>query len=161
MVPPLGMIYHAWASDARVDVWLDRFSAEAQERARYKTLLAVVHERGYSVSADQEARERLDLAIEALHDNAGDNDVRRKLTALIADIARGEHELMEIAPNRSYRTRQISAPIFDAQGEVRMGLLITGLPELPGSQVVKYAEQTVQAARRITRLVAGCDATPV
>ena len=159
MVPPLGMIYHAWAADVRVDVWLDRISAEPQERARYRALLAMVRERGYSISADQEARERLDAALQLLLDNADDNHVRGKLTALIADIARGEHELVEIAPNRSYRTRQISAPIFDAQGEVRIGLLITGLPELPGSQLVKYAEDTVQAARRITRLIAGSDAT--
>jgi DNA-binding IclR family transcriptional regulator len=158
MVPPIGMIYHAWASEARVDVWLDRISADGQERARYRTLLAIVHERGYSISADQEMRQRLDVALEELHNRASDPNLRTRLTALVSEIARGEHELMEVATDRSYRTRQISAPIFDAPGSVRMGLLLTGLPELPGSTLLEYAELTLESARRVTRLVSGTDA---
>jgi DNA-binding IclR family transcriptional regulator len=161
MVPPIGMVYHAWAPDARVDAWLDRIYAEPPERARYRTLLAVVRERGYSVSADQEARERLETALSELHDHPADRDLDDRLTSLIADMARGEHELMEIDPDRSYQTRQISAPVFDAQGSVRMGVLLTGLPELSGGELVSYAEQTVAAARRIARLVSGTSALPV
>jgi hypothetical protein len=155
MVPPLGMVFHAWASNVRVDAWLDRISADSQERARYATMLAAVRERGFSVAADQEARERLDTAVEQLADDSVDTQLRSALEELIEDIARGEHELVQISPTRSYRTRQISAPVFAADGSVRMGLLLTGLPEIPGSQLLEYGRMVVDSARVITGLVAG------
>jgi DNA-binding IclR family transcriptional regulator len=157
MVPPLGMIFHAWASDARVNVWLERMSADARERARFATLLAVIRERGFSVSADPDARDRLDFAVEQLGDSKVDGDVRDKLTELIVDIARGDQELIEILPDRSYRVRQISVPVFDAQGSVALGLLLTAFPELPGKKVSEYAREALESARRVTRLVAGGD----
>jgi hypothetical protein len=160
MMPPMGMIHHAWASSARVDVWLDRISADPPERARYRKLLAAVKLRGYSISVDQEAREQLDLAVEQIRDTAADSDVRRRLGDLIANLARGDLELIEISPDRAYRTRHIAAPVFDVQGTVRIGILITGLPELPGSQLIEYADDTVVTAARITKLLAGGNITP-
>jgi DNA-binding IclR family transcriptional regulator len=155
MVPPLGMVFNAWASEARVGIWLDRISADTRERARYATMLAAVRERGFSVAADQEARERLDTAVEQLADESVDREVRSTLEDLIEDIARGEHELVEIRPDRSYRTRQISAPVFAADGSVRLGLLLTGLPEIPGTQLLDYGRMVVESARIITGLIAG------
>jgi DNA-binding IclR family transcriptional regulator len=155
-VPPLGMIYHAWASPVRVDRWLDRINADAKERARYRTLLSVVAERGFSVAADEEIRERLDVALDGLQ-GASAEIARRTLREVIADFARGEHELVDIVGDRTYRIRQISAPVMDAQGAVRMGLLITGLPPLTGRALLDCADQLVAAARRISELLAGRD----
>jgi DNA-binding IclR family transcriptional regulator len=155
-VPPLGMIFHAWASMARVDRWLDRIRADAKERARYRTLLSVVAERGFSLAADEEMRERLDTVLDGLQ-GASEATARTTLREVIADFARGEHELVEIVEDRTYRIRQISAPVTDAEGAVRMGLLITGLPPLSGRALLDCADQLVASARRISVLLAGRD----
>ena len=155
LVPPIGVIFHAWASDAVIDRWLDRASADEGERIRYRKLLSAVRERGFSVSADREARVRLEQALAQLRDGNGAADARGTLMELIADISRDEHELQEIVPEHRHRVRQISAPVFDAQGAVRMGMLITGLPELSGAELLECAALTVAAAGRVTQLVSG------
>ena len=101
LVPPIGMVFHAWASDAVIDRWLDRASADAGERIRYRKLLSAVRERGFSVSADRETRGRLEQALAQLREGNGAADVRGTLTELIADISRDEHELVEIVPEQS------------------------------------------------------------
>jgi DNA-binding IclR family transcriptional regulator len=156
LAPPLGMVFHAWASAGQVDRWLDRIRADAQERARYRTLLSVVAERGFSVAADQEIRARLDVVLDGLQ-GASEDIARSTLRDAIAEFARGEHELGDIVEDRTYRIRQISAPVLDAQGAARMGLLITGLPPLTGRALLDCADQLVAAARRVTELVAGRD----
>jgi hypothetical protein len=150
------MVFHAWASPVQVDQWLDRIRPDAQERARYRTLLSVVAERGFSVAADEEIRERLEAVLDGLH-GASEDTVRSTLREVIAGFARGEHELVDIVEDRTYRVRQISAPVMDAQGAVRMGMLITGLPPLTGRALLDCANQLVTAARRVTELLAGRD----
>jgi DNA-binding IclR family transcriptional regulator len=156
VVPPIGMIFYAWASQSRVDIWLDRIGADARERARYRRLLAVVAERGYSISADQELRERLDQVVEELA-RVPEEAAREALNSVIGELAGGEHELVEISPERRYSTRQISAPVFDVDGGVRIGLLITGLPELSGDELLGHARRLKDAAERVTEKVAGRD----
>ncbi len=155
-VPPLGMIFHAWASAVRVDRWFDRIRADAKERARYRTLLSVVAERGFSVAADEEMRERLDTVLDGLL-GASEDTARSTLREVIADFARGDHELVEIVEDRTYRIRQISAPVTDSQGAVRMGLLITGVPPLSGRALLDCADQLVATAGRISVMLAGRD----
>ena len=82
---------------------------------------SATRERGFSVSADRETRGRLEEALAQLREGNGATDARGTLTALIADISRDEHELLEIVREHRHRVRQISAPVFDAQGGVRMG----------------------------------------
>jgi DNA-binding IclR family transcriptional regulator len=156
VVPPIGMIFYAWAAQSRVDGWLDRIGADARERARYRRLLQTVAERGYSISADQELRERLDRVVEELA-RVPEEEAREALNSIIGDLAGGDHELVEIAPERRYDTRQISAPVFDASGRVRIGLLLTGLPELTGSDLLGHARLLHDAAERVTEQVAGRD----
>jgi DNA-binding IclR family transcriptional regulator len=156
LVPPIGMIFHAWASSVQVDRWLDRIYADAKERARYRTLLSVVAERGFSVAADEEMRQRLTGVLDGLQGASGDT-ARSTLREVLADLARGEHELVDIVEGRTYRVRLISAPVTDAQGAVRMGLLITGLPPLGGRALLDCADQLVAAARRVSELLAGRD----
>jgi DNA-binding IclR family transcriptional regulator len=156
-IPPLGMVFHAWASPVQVDRWLDRIHADARERARYRTSLSVVAERGFSVAADEEIRERLDVALDGLQ-GASAEIARRTLREVIADFARGEQELVDtIVEDRTYRIRNIQAPVMDAQGAVRMSLLITGLPPLTGRALLDCADQLVAAARRVSELLAGRD----
>jgi hypothetical protein len=150
------MVFHARASTVRVERWLDRIRADTKQRARYRTLLSVVAERGFSVAADEEMRERLDTVLDGLQ-GASETTARTTLREVIADFARGEHELVEIVEDRTYRIRQISAPVTDAQGAVRFGLLITGLPPLSGRALLDCADQLVATARRVSVLLAGRD----
>jgi hypothetical protein len=68
-----------------------------------------------------------------------------------------QHELVEIVEDRTYRIRQISAPVTDAQDAVRIGLLITGLAPLSGRALLDCADQLVTTAGRISVLLAGRD----
>jgi DNA-binding IclR family transcriptional regulator len=149
------MIFHAWASRARIDAWLGRISATAQERARYETLLAAIRERGFSISVDGDARERLDSALKRLEGRSDQPSIQDELRRVIHALATEEHELLEVVSDRTYRTRQISAPVFDSQGAVRLGILLTGLKVMSGAELLRHAALTVRAAERVTKAVAG------
>jgi DNA-binding IclR family transcriptional regulator len=160
LVPPVGMVFHAWASRGRIDAWLDRISATAHERARYDTLLAAVRERGFSISADEDVRERLESAVERLEKLSDQPSMRDELQRVIHALATEELELLEVIPDRTYQTRQISAPVFDSQGGVRLGIYLLGLEVMSGEELLKHAALTTRAAEGLTRMVAGTLESP-
>jgi DNA-binding IclR family transcriptional regulator len=154
-LPPVGMVFMAWASDDEINDWLGAGSLEDAERQHYRELLTVVRERGFSTSAYVEERVRLEAAVDGLLHRVVDPEVRETLVGLMAEFAHETRELPEIHSDRRYRLRQITAPIFDENGVVRIGLSLTGLPEISGEQLRDYGYALRAAASRVSRRTGG------
>jgi DNA-binding IclR family transcriptional regulator len=54
LVPPMGTVFMAWSAPATIDQWLERVGPEvsADERSRYREVLAAVRARGWSAGVD-------------------------------------------------------------------------------------------------------------
>ena len=153
--PPFGVVFVAWASEARIEAWLASEPLTDAERERYRSLLHAVRERGFSVAAFSEDRERIEHAIQELLSDVTGDEVEQTLTALMTELAREESELAEIRTDRTYRVRQISAPVFDAEGTVRIALSLTGLPELSGAAIRDHGYALSVAASRLSKQFGG------
>jgi DNA-binding IclR family transcriptional regulator len=154
LLPPFGVVFVAWGDEARVESWLGGEPLTPDERARMNMLLEIARERGFSVSSLAKDRERLEEAVTSMLINVANKEVEATLLSLMAELARSENELTEIDPKRSYRIRQISAPVFDAHGAVRLGLTLTGLPMLTGAQIRDRGYALATAANQITQQIA-------
>lgn len=155
LYPPHGLVFVAWASDARVESWLESVAATPVDRKHYREMLVSIQERGFSLAANAQARSRLDRVMKEVQNEALTPEVHKTLTALGAELAREERELFKLSPEQRYQIRSISAPVFDAFGTVCLALILRGFPELTGSQILDHAESLVAACGRVTRLIGG------
>jgi DNA-binding IclR family transcriptional regulator len=151
LLPPFGLAYIAWAPEAEVEDWLGGEPLSDEEKSRYRRLLADIRERGFVLVTDDEERQRLVEAIGVLVHETLSHEIRETLTQLAAELARERSDVPEIRPERRYRLRTITAPIFDADGRTSQGLAISGLPEISGEQIRDYAYALCAAAGRISK----------
>jgi DNA-binding IclR family transcriptional regulator len=159
LLPPYGLVFMAWAPDGEIEAWLDAEGLEDDGKRRYRELLAQIRQRGYSTSADGDDRQRIEQAIETVIRDAGHADIAQGLRKLMTDLARDRSELSDVQPNGRYRVRVMAAPIFDTDGRVRIGLTLTGLPELTGTQLRDHGYALSAAAARISKRIGGHLAT--
>jgi DNA-binding IclR family transcriptional regulator len=156
IAPPGGLIFRAWASNARIEAWLDRIAATRADRADAEDQLRVIRARGYSVSVDEEARDGLEEAVRAMTQQqpgaASDTAAAR---SFVARLSRETHELSDVAPDGGYVIRQISAPVFDAFGGTPIGLFLVAVPAINGATLLDYAQRLRQSTARITELIDG------
>jgi DNA-binding IclR family transcriptional regulator len=161
LFPPHGIVFVAWESEGVVEAYLDNITSP-KERAHYRALLETVRERGYSLAARGQARARLDRALRAVQDEEITSAVQKTLARLAAELAGDEQELLNIDPRKEYQLQGISAPVFDANGRVRLGLIVTGgLPKMMGAQIRQHAKELVAAGDRVSRLIGGTGRPPV
>jgi DNA-binding IclR family transcriptional regulator len=154
LLPPFGVIFMAWARDDEIEEWLAAEPLADAERERYRELLNVVRERGFSASTHADERLRIEAAVDALLHEV-DQEVKETLMGLMTELAHETTELTELHADRRYRLRQITAPVFDENGVVRLGLSLTGLPEINGEQLRDYGYALSAAASRISRRIGG------
>jgi DNA-binding IclR family transcriptional regulator len=154
-LPPMGMVFIAWAAEEEIDRWLSPEPLTDEEREHYRELLNEVRSRGFSTSMLDDQRPRIEEAINQLLHEVDNQEIKESLVGLMAELAREATELSEIQTDRHYRLRQITAPIFDEDGIVRLGLALTGLPEVTGEQVRDFGYALSAAASRISRRIGG------
>jgi DNA-binding IclR family transcriptional regulator len=154
-LPPLGMVFVAWAGDDVVEEWLAAEPLDAAERAHYRELLTAIRERGFSASTQTDQRPRIEEAVNTLLRDLSNQNVKEMLVGLMAELAHESTEISELQPDRRYLLRQITAPVFDENGVVRLGIALTGLSEVTGEQVRDYGYALSAAAARISRRIGG------
>jgi DNA-binding IclR family transcriptional regulator len=154
LFPPHGIVFVAWASEDVIEAYLDNITTP-KERAHYRSLLETVRERGYSLAARGQARARLDRALRAVQDEEITSPVQKTLATLAAELAGDEYQLLNINPRKEYQLQGISAPVFDANDRVRLGLTLRGLPKITGAQIRQHAKELVAAADQVSRLIGG------
>jgi DNA-binding IclR family transcriptional regulator len=156
LVPPFGAVFVAW-TDEDVEGWIARADAtlEARERERYLRALEEVRRRGYSVSTQPTRRHRRDFA-KVLAGSPDSETARRSRDSLIREMMHSEYLAAELDPDATVRMGQISAPVFDWNGQVTTSLLVSGpTDELTGAELRALGSRLLAAATRATRSAGG------
>jgi DNA-binding IclR family transcriptional regulator len=122
---PVGTVYAAWLSDARVSSWLDRAdpSLTARQRKQCQQSLAVVRERGYSVTIR-----------DAGHD-------------------RGTREVSDDELDAELDVLGVSAPVFGSGGALECSVALVDPP--PGRNTVELGRLVTAAADQLTASLGG------
>jgi len=156
LAPPDGVIFAAWAAQPRIERWLERLPSPAKDREQGRTLLQVVRARGFSVSGDVGPEQQLDDILQRLPDKCA--QVQERAIALenaVLALAREDQELLTIEPSSRYHVRQISTPVFDATGAVRLSLTLTMLGDVTGSRLLDLATALRAASTALTVSIGG------
>ncbi|HEY8527997.1 MAG TPA: helix-turn-helix domain-containing protein [Acidimicrobiales bacterium] len=157
-VPPLGAPFVAWSPAEDVEAWLARAPEplDEQGRARLLAALDLVRRLGFGVTLDNTVRVSLGDAVAALAENPDADDVRARRDDLIRRLSQVEYLPTELAPDVPYRLAQISAPVFDHNGEVVMMVAATPLGvELGLAGIRQYGEAVRATADRVTASIGG------
>jgi DNA-binding IclR family transcriptional regulator len=134
LVPPLGLVFMAWAHPLEVEAWLGR-ARVALEPDRVRLALAAVRERGYA----------LGLAL------GGSRDQPQESASL-----RDDYDLPTVEPARSYDLGMASAPVFDADRRVLVAITASGFtPGLTGREVLDIGERVRACATIVTKQARG------
>ncbi|MDT3439342.1 MULTISPECIES: IclR family transcriptional regulator [unclassified Pseudofrankia] len=133
LVPPLGLVFMAWAHPLEVEAWLGRARA-ALEPDRARLALTTVRERGY-----------------ALGQALGNRDLPQESASL-----RDGYDLLTVEPTRTYDLGMASAPVFDADHRVLVAITASGFsPGLTGREVLDIGERVRACATVVTKQARG------
>lgn len=128
LVPPLGLVFMAWAHPREVDAWLRR-APVAPEPDRVERALAAVRERGYALG----------------------------LSGSLDSVSlQGDYHLPAVDPDEVYHLSMASAPVFDADGRVLVAITASGFsPGLTGHQVTDIGQRVRECAVVVTKQTRG------
>jgi DNA-binding IclR family transcriptional regulator len=158
---PFGAVFVAWAGDAAVDTWLDgRSDVPKRDRARYRSALSAVRERGYSVTVADSSHIDFARAMSALAAEPEASDILRRRDELMRAIVHTEYLTAAIDPEATLRVSQMSAPVFDSAGRVATAIMVLGPPyEVTAPEIAALGDQLRRAADRATTHLAGAPPT--
>ncbi len=159
--PPLGTVYMAWASSEEIDNWLRKLGPDAtsDQLARFHDALLEVRRRGYATGLEAVAKLKLSKALAEL---PGDStnivraQIRTIVEGLVEELTHEEAVLSDISGQPSYQLSHISAPVFGADGRVKLALNLIDLPrQLTPEEVKNFAGRLLEASDRVTRSIGG------
>jgi DNA-binding IclR family transcriptional regulator len=133
LVPPLGLVFMAWADPVEVRAWLGR-ARVAPEADGVTAALTSVRERGFA----------LGLALKTL----GPPEE--------SAAQRYDYGLPAVEPAGAYDLGMASAPVFDADGRVVVAVTASGFPPgLTGREVLDIGERVRACATVVTKQARG------
>ncbi|MCX5537231.1 helix-turn-helix domain-containing protein [Streptomyces sp. NBC_00006] len=153
LVPPLGLVFMAWAPSPEVESWLAR-APEAVDRDRVELALSAVRGRGYALGlAPSVAGASVPGGARA--DRGRQRDRDRDTWTWTASFD-NDYDLPVVDPEREYDLGMASAPVFDADGRVIIAITASGFsPGLGGTEVVRVAEAVKACATVVTKQTRG------
>jgi DNA-binding IclR family transcriptional regulator len=158
LVPPFGASFVAWDGDTEIDEWLGRADPplSSAEADRYRTALAAVRRRRYSVTVDTARQPDLADVLERLVGQPDADETRRRRDQVMRFMTHSEYLAAEIDANRTTRLTQISAPVFEPGGEVAASVMLLGPGhEVTADEIAALGGLVVSAAARATRDIGG------
>ena len=154
LVPPLGLVFMAWAHPREVEAWLAR-SPSTFDRERVEVARTAIRDRGYALglasAIDRPADVSTAPSIDRNRARSGDG------ARILGSISlHGDYDLPTVDPNRNYDLAMASAPVFDADGRVFVAITASGFPPgLSGRQVVDIGERVKAHATVVTKQTRG------
>jgi len=157
LAPPFGAAFVAWSDDARIEAWLAGAGAMSDEqRARYIAALRAVEERGYSVTLEIRSPERLAVALAHLRSQAYRTDAAVAEHHVLNQLLQEEYVIPDDDAPGKHRIEQVSAPVFDEQGDVALTLGLAGFShDLTLEQLAGYVAPLLSATARLTARLGG------
>lgn len=159
---PLGASIAAWADDATVRRWLEAAHPSPALRDAYGELLDAVRDRGFAVELTGTVGARIYEVLAQIGGTASEGDpaaarVRALLDDLVGEVGgpEGFHPV-HLDRRRRYQVGTMSAPVFDAAGEVALLLALRSFAEpLTGAEVHAIGGRLVEAADGVTEASGG------
>jgi len=153
LIPPLGSPFMAWAPEKNIRDWLARAGGASQdELAHYRDILRVVRARGFSVTLRNPVQRQLGEVVGNLSSAPHAGALRERMTRLIADLGHNAYQLGTLDDSQRYDVVLLSAPIFDAYGQVAYTMSLLGFrAALSASEIEQYAQELVGSSLLVTR----------
>jgi DNA-binding IclR family transcriptional regulator len=143
-VPPIGAVFAAWG-DA------DRWLALSADPAPLRQALERIRAHGYSVALEAAARERLGHVLDEMAVDPSKARLHATVDALVAELGTRRYHVVDLEPATEYDVSMISAPVFDAAGQVVVSLTLLGFGKgMIGASVAEHAERLRDAASAAT-----------
>jgi DNA-binding IclR family transcriptional regulator len=163
ITPPFGAVFVAWRPAEERERWLatGRPAIDADARSQLRAALAEVRRRGCSVALRGPAPSQASRSMRSARDMtdiAADPTAsgRRRRQRLAEALVRSGYLAATLDPSRSYPVAQISAPVFDARGDVALALMVAGPPyELSVAEIDALATELREAAAEVTARIRG------
>lgn len=153
LVPPVGVVFFAWADEPSVEAWLARCPAGGSVHEALAGLDATRRDR-VTIGAGVPAWWRLATLLAGEADGTTDPAAVR---ATLAELARQPALVTEIDPGAEYQPAYVAAPVFDHEGQVVLAL-VAGCPParaLRGTELDDLAGAVRSAAEELTAAVYG------
>ncbi len=158
LVPPLGTVFKAWASEDEIDRWLTLMerNASSEELERYRAGLVAARERGYVVGLEADPGATLGRALAELAGDERASQVRDVVESLVDDLGHEDYILVDLDRDSTYLLNHMVAPVFGPDGEVVLALSLFGFRgRLTGTQVERYGSALRDACDRVTESIHG------
>jgi flavin reductase (DIM6/NTAB) family NADH-FMN oxidoreductase RutF/DNA-binding IclR family transcriptional regulator len=153
---PVGVTNIAWSPTEEIEKWvLKGLSASPDaEEGKVRSLIERARTRGWSLVPSTSARIAFGDAV-ARSSAAGQYPTQEVLDAFGQLVASEGSEPEILGADEGYELQQLSAPVFDLDGQVIFSLVLAALPAtLTGAEVYRYAdllvERSTDIAARIT-----------
>jgi DNA-binding IclR family transcriptional regulator len=154
-LPPLGNVWATWGEPGIVEQWLIGEPMTDEERSTIRGSLAATRDRGFSVTLHTPHRTELEQFADSLVNKPGTENIHSAIVRMMSEMVRDGGELGDIRPNGQYMPRQISAPVFDENGDVVIGLYVQGREVVSGAELHELGFSVSSAAARVTRMIGG------
>jgi flavin reductase (DIM6/NTAB) family NADH-FMN oxidoreductase RutF len=143
-LPPSGSIFAAWAPEQEQEQWLRQAAEPAWEQ--HRAALRLVRERGYSLGLLSPAQRKFASTLDAMAQNPSAS----WHTSLFGLIPQLSYDPPRLTAATLDLVRQITAPVFDADGSVALALTIFGFgaPRDGSTPLVVTLLDTAAAATR-------------
>ncbi|HUJ64920.1 MAG TPA: helix-turn-helix domain-containing protein [Acidimicrobiales bacterium] len=158
LVPPFGASFVAWGDEDEIRLWLDRTDPPLSpaEAASYRSALEGVRRRGFSVTLVTARQPKLIKALKgvARGDNAG--AARQERAEAARQMSHTEYLPPKVDFKGSVRVAQVSAPVFESDGEVEASIMLLGpAHDLTAEEIAKLGDRVARAAAVATGEIHG------
>lgn len=155
VVPPIGIWWMAFASEAQVNQWLSGLESP-ELRARYLEALARIRASGYSLGLGV-VQTQVGMIFDRrpgphVEPTAEEREMIGSLALDPLDYVPPQDDALSLEERRPDAV-SLWAPAFTADGELALGLMMTGYPD-HGRSPHSYAEELLRLTRAATGLVA-------
>ncbi len=163
LVPPFGATFVAWAGDEEGQRWLDRADPPLApaEVASYRTAIEGVRRRGFSVTLVTGRQPKLIKALKGLAGGADAGRARQERDEAARQMSHSEYLPTRVDPKGPVRVAQVSAPVFQSDGQVGASIMLLGpAHELTAEEIGTLGEQVARAAQCATSEIHGTPPAP-
>jgi DNA-binding IclR family transcriptional regulator len=157
LVPPVGVVFFAWADEPSVEAWLARCPAGGSVHHALAGLEAARRDL-VSIGAGVPAWWRLSGLLAGGAGQVDDaNGLVASVRATLAELARQPALVTEIDPDAVYQPAYVAAPVFDHEGQVVLALVAGchSARTLRGTELDALASAVRGAAEELTAAVYG------
>lgn len=152
-IPPLGIVYAAWASPEVQQDYISRAPAALSARVRdhLTRSLAIVRRRGYALAGSGPAFRALRQFTSQPIGQQTTEAYWEGLHQLVGDLSEHEVQLLSFEEADGEGISAITAPVFSSTGHVSLELSLTGLPAgLTRFDFNRHVEELLAAAAIVT-----------